>query len=471
MEDSDDQLRRFESIVADLDDMKALTTDPENSPGPEPVSRPRPKLRRPPRDEAAVYRIRVDLDGARPPIWRRLDLRSDVTLDVVHRALQASFAWFDYHLHRFALGGGPLDPDSEWFLCPFDVAEGEDDGVPASAVRLDETLQEPGDVLAYLYDYGDSWELTLRLEEVLPANESSPGAVCVGGGRAAPPEDCGHLTDAGDLAEVLDDPTHFDIDKVNLALAAPYFVLRDRGVVPGLVDLLYLISGTDNGADLADRLMTTIEGPSTHPTSSEKADALRAYQWFLDHANEEGLKLTAAGYLKPADVVAACEVLPAAADWIGSNNREAHTYPLFAFRESLRAMGLLRKHKGRLLTTRAGRKLSGDPDALWDYLATRLVGARKDRFVEEATLLVVAFAAISTDGSIPFDRIAAVLGHLGWVSSDGGPVSRSHIYHLDPSPLDVLSNVGDSPGREFFELRLSPEAVALARTALLARSG
>lgn len=183
MEDSGDQLRRFESIVADLDDLRALTTDPEGLPGMELVNRPRPKLRRPPRDEAAVYRIRVDLDGARPAIWRSLDLRSDITLDVVHRALQASFAWFDYHLHRFSLGGGPFDPDSEWFLCPVDVAEGEDEGVPASEVRLDETLQETGDVLAYLYDYGDSWELTLRLEEVLPADESSPGAVCVDGRR------------------------------------------------------------------------------------------------------------------------------------------------------------------------------------------------------------------------------------------------------------------------------------------------
>ncbi len=52
----------------------------------------RPELRRPPQDEVAIYRIRVDLDHAEPPIWRRLDLRSDLPLDVVHQVLQVAFS-------------------------------------------------------------------------------------------------------------------------------------------------------------------------------------------------------------------------------------------------------------------------------------------------------------------------------------------------------------------------------------------
>ncbi|MFP3883600.1 MAG: plasmid pRiA4b ORF-3 family protein [Actinomycetota bacterium] len=374
-------------------------------------------------------------------------------------------------MHRFALGGGPFERHSEWFLCPFEVDDGENDGVPASEVRLDETLGDSGDTLAYLYDYGDSWELTIRLEEVLPTVDGPPIAVCVDGDRAAPPEDCGGLADAEDLAAVLDDPAHFDVDEVNAALADPYFVLRDRGVVPGLVELLYRLSPTDNGAGLITSLIGVLDEKSPEPTQSEKADALRAYQWFLDRADGDGIPLTAAGYLKPVDVVAASEIVPRVADWIGEKNREAHTYPLLAFRESLQALGLLRKYKGRLLVTRAGKKVSGDPEALWVYLATRLMNAKKDRFVEEASLLVVAFAVISSDGSIPIDRIAEALGYLGWATTDGGPVGSGHIYHLDPSPLDVLWNVGDPPEREFLSRRLSPEALALARTAVLTDPG
>ncbi|MGH3447682.1 MAG: plasmid pRiA4b ORF-3 family protein, partial [Nocardioidaceae bacterium] len=167
-----------------------------------------------------IYRLRVDLDHARPPIWRRLDVRSDLTLDVVHEVLQTAFGWTDTHLHRFALGGSPFDVRSQVFLCPYDVEEEDEDedGEAASDVRLDETLQGPGDRLRYVYDYGDAWELTLRLEEVRPSSDDSAIAVCVGGRRQAPPEDCGGLTDADQLAEVLDDPSDFAIEEINAAL-------------------------------------------------------------------------------------------------------------------------------------------------------------------------------------------------------------------------------------------------------------
>ena len=101
-----------------------------------------------------------------------------------------AFDWTDSHLHRFSLGGGAFDHHSQLFLCPYDVDNKEwpeyDDGLPVAETRLDETLSEPGDILHYLYDYGDNWELTLRLEEIIPAGSDCPEAVVVDGDRAAP---------------------------------------------------------------------------------------------------------------------------------------------------------------------------------------------------------------------------------------------------------------------------------------------
>jgi Plasmid pRiA4b ORF-3-like protein len=162
--------------------------------------------------------VRVDLEQAKPPIWRRLDVRSDIGLDVFHQVLQGVFGWTDSHLHRFALGGSPFDESTEPFLCPYDAEEGEDDGTPAKDVTLDETLSEPGDVLRYCYDYGDSWDLSIVLESVLPMVGSAPIAMCIDGRRAAPPEDCGGLRTAADLAEVFEDPAQFDLDEINQAL-------------------------------------------------------------------------------------------------------------------------------------------------------------------------------------------------------------------------------------------------------------
>jgi hypothetical protein len=72
---------------------------------------------------------------------------------------------------------------------------------------------------------GDSWDLIIALESVLPLDESAPVAVCINGRRAAPPEDCGGLREAAELAEVLEDPTHFDLDEINKALTE---ALTDR---------------------------------------------------------------------------------------------------------------------------------------------------------------------------------------------------------------------------------------------------
>lgn len=463
----EDLLRRFEAAISgvELDDLRRIAGDLSMVAGrvPMPV---RPELRRPPLPEPRVYRLRADLDHARPPIWRRLDVRSDLTLDVIHQVLQAAFGWTDSHLHRFALGGGPFDWNSQLFLCPYDVEEGEDDGSPASDVRLDETLQDPGDVLRYVYDYGDSWELTLRLEERLSAAGEVPTATCVAGRRAAPPEDCGGITQAEDLAEVLDDPAHFSLDEVNQTLRDPYFVLREAGVHPRLVELINRLRFTEVGDDLAARTLTLApSGPE--PTPDEMASALRAHLWFLDRADGEGIELTSAGYLKPADVVAAAELVPEMGDWIGTNNREVHAVPLLEFRRALQSLGLLRKYKGRLRLTRAGARVRGNPAALWDFLAARLIPTETG-FAEEAALLVLAYAATTTNRPVPLHGAAAALAHLGWRRSDGHPLEARELRFIENNPIDVLENVSDTPRTFRDRDRLGPAAIALARAALRA---
>ena len=69
--------------------------------------------------------VRVDLVDAKPPVWRRLRLPSTLRLDELHGVLQAVFGWTDGHLHRFSLGDSAWDHDSERFLCPHDVEDGE----------------------------------------------------------------------------------------------------------------------------------------------------------------------------------------------------------------------------------------------------------------------------------------------------------------------------------------------------------
>lgn len=459
--DDADLMRKFQSAIAgaELGELRQLADGLGLLAARAAVPVDRPELRRPPRQQVDVFRIRVDLDTSKPAIWRRLDLRSDLTLDVVHQVLQAAFSWTDSHLHRFSLGGGPFDAHSQLFLCPWDVEEGEDDGEAAAQVRLDETLQEPGDVLQYVYDYGDSWELTLRLEAVRQADPDGPAAIALDGRRAAPPDDCGGMTDAESLADVLDDPAHFDLDELNEALQAPYFVLRDYGVDPRLVDLVNRLRFSPVGEDVAGRAVLLLRAPAV-PGEPELGTPLGAYRWFLDRAVGDGIPLTAAGYLKPADVIAASAVLPAMSDWIGENNREANAYPLLEFRQSLQAAGLLRKYKGRLLLTKAGAAAQRDPVRLWDHLTSRLLPGDDDGFGTPATLLLLLYAATSAGVALPLDRIAAALTALGWCRGNRLPLSGYEIHSLPA--FQLLSNMTDPSIRA----PLSATAAEMARTAL-----
>src|SRR3954453_6757288 len=121
-----------------------------------------PTLRPIPTDPRGL-RVRLDLHGAKPPVWRRLELPGDLTLPRVHDVIQAGMGWTDSHLHRFRTGH---DHRSPYFVSHFDLEEGED-GTLEDDVRLDQLGSEKGDDLWYAYDFGDGWDHKLVVEAVL----------------------------------------------------------------------------------------------------------------------------------------------------------------------------------------------------------------------------------------------------------------------------------------------------------------
>jgi Plasmid pRiA4b ORF-3-like protein len=466
----DELLQRFEAVVsgAGLDDLRQMLGDlsllgratVQQLPQPH-----REELRRSPLADVMTFRVRVDLRRSKPRIWRRLELRSDLTLDVVHRVLQAAFSWTDTHLWRFSLGGDAFSGTGELFLCPWDVEEGDswdDGGVPASGVRLDETMQDAGDVLTYVYDFGDNWELTLRLEGVSAAAADAPSAVVLAGRRAAPPEDCGGVTDGAELADLLADPEAFDIDAINTSLRRPYVALSEHNLDRRLIDLINRLAYGPFGEDLERRAVALMSDPGP-PEAEEFDEAFRAFTWFLERAAEGEIALTPAGYLRPVDVAAAARVVPTMGGWIGKANRESETTPVLHFRQVLQSLGLLRKYKGALRLTRAGAAAQQAPEELWNRLADTLVPAESD-FNSDAALLLLTYAATSADAELPLDEVAAALTAVGWQTDDGRPIERRDLYWVPA--LEVLRNVTSEPTGWLDRWRISPAAARLARAAL-----
>lgn len=247
--------------------------------------------------------------------------------------------------------------------------------------------------------------------------------------------------------------------------------LRHR-IHPRLSDILAQLDGTPAGDDLNARLTRLTNTAKPTPKDEALRAALHSHLWLLDRAVPDGLTLTQAGYLKPADVKALAEVLPTMHDWPVSVGREVDATPLSRFRHHLREVGLLRKTKGKLHVTKTGRDALADPEKLWSLLAESLVPHRRD-FDEMAGLLILLHAA-TTSARVDVDAIARILTELGWSRAGGQPVDGQAVQWLWNDIWATLGNVGSTPTgppvRTLLRRSLTPAAVSLVRDALLTPS-
>jgi len=156
--------------------------------------------------------VRVDLRGAAPPIWRRLEIDPGLTLDQVNAVVQAAFEWTNSHLHEFSTTETGRRWGGQRFVPPF-LMDDDDDATDESTVQLGTLLANPGDLVEYMYDFGDSWDHTIKLEKTRDVESGAPLAACTGGRRAGPPDACGGIWGYLLMIEVGLDPEHPEYDE------------------------------------------------------------------------------------------------------------------------------------------------------------------------------------------------------------------------------------------------------------------
>ena len=76
--------------------------------------------------------------------------------------------------------------------------------------KLGQVVTKKGEVFRYEYDFGDSWEHMLLVEDIVEYQPDMRYPVCSIGERACPPEDCGGPYGYADLLEIIADPGHED---------------------------------------------------------------------------------------------------------------------------------------------------------------------------------------------------------------------------------------------------------------------
>jgi hypothetical protein len=148
-----------------------------------------------------IYQIKVTLNGIRPPIWRRLLVPGNVTLEKLHYIIQVAMGWTNSHLHQFIVGEsyfGEPHPDYDDYIQMNDERR----------FRLKRITENEGFEFCYEYDFGDSWKHTLLVEKIIDSEPEKQYPVCIEGKRACPPEDVGGVWGYEMFLEALGDPDH-----------------------------------------------------------------------------------------------------------------------------------------------------------------------------------------------------------------------------------------------------------------------
>jgi yecA family protein len=156
------------------------------------------KKHRPP--TAPVFQLKINLQGARPPIWRRIQVPGDTTLARLHKVIQLCMGWTDSHLHQFFIDHSCYSsPDMDDMA---DSHTAKDEGQFTLQALQNKIL--PG--FQYIYDFGDDWLHQIAIEKVLGPEEGKPYPILLTGKRACPPEDIGGIPGFLFLLEVLKNP-------------------------------------------------------------------------------------------------------------------------------------------------------------------------------------------------------------------------------------------------------------------------
>jgi pRiA4b ORF-3-like protein len=149
-----------------------------------------------------VARLKITLDDVEPAVVRRIDVPFDIRLDRLHLVLQVAIGWTNSHLYEIRardIGWSTPDPDQDW--------AGE--FLDARKAKLSNVLEDAGTkTLKYLYDFGDGWEHTIKVERLIDPEPGVAYPRLVEAKGRCPPEDIGGPWGYAEFLEAIADPKH-----------------------------------------------------------------------------------------------------------------------------------------------------------------------------------------------------------------------------------------------------------------------
>lgn len=161
---------------------------------------------------AADFMIKLNLDRA--VAWRRVVVPLHYTFLQLHKVIQETFGWHDYHMYQFDLKLSEED-NTEISITP-DMEEGCMENSIVSYLSNDTNLAEfipkCSDFL-YTYDLGDEWEHEIHVNAIIEDFDNYH-PLCLMGEGDTPPEDVGGVNGYLRFVDAISNPDHPDYEDI-----------------------------------------------------------------------------------------------------------------------------------------------------------------------------------------------------------------------------------------------------------------
>ena len=146
----------------------------------------------------SAFRLRIQLIDVDPGIWRRILVPGSIRMSKLAEILLSAMGWSNSHLHAFTIG------DQRYGMNYDDFPEGEIDEKSVTVLQALRDVHR----FTFEYDFGDSWDHEIVIEELTRSPVGLKYAVCLDGANACPPDDVGGTWGYGEFLDAMADPTH-----------------------------------------------------------------------------------------------------------------------------------------------------------------------------------------------------------------------------------------------------------------------
>jgi hypothetical protein len=155
-----------------------------------------------------AYQLKITIKGSKPPIWRRILVPEGITFEGLHQVIQTAFSWSGEHLYQFEFRSEGVA------VVPF----GENKSKKLTSISAKESIDSLVSAAAkftYTYNFKDSWEFVIQVEDTITDYQESYAQVVKFKGDIIP-EYCESLSAYNELLENPQESIkEYDLEAVN----------------------------------------------------------------------------------------------------------------------------------------------------------------------------------------------------------------------------------------------------------------